>query len=97
MRTFLFFIRKSPDEWTDRRIIFEIFDIENDSDRVSFTVDTNEFDSLDSVQPFDKLVLDKLYAIQFEAEETTREYFHLKAFEINGNSVILYKSLESSI
>lgn len=66
------------DDWIDRKLVFQVNNLSEDENKLSFTVDTDE-----PVQ-FRKLTPTKSYALQFEYPNGEKElkYFTLSAFEI---------------
>ena len=80
MMMFLFYVNTivGLDEWTDRKLIFEIAKFSESDGKLFLDVTTDEPVS------FRKLSPKKNYAIQFEPEIGEKEikYYSLRAFEI---------------
>ena len=80
MKVFLFYVNAivGMDEWTDRKLIFRVDNLVEESGKIVVKVDT------ESHLDFRKLNPGKSYALQFEHSDGTKElkYYTLKAFEL---------------
>ncbi len=80
MRIFLFYVNAMVglDEWTDRKLLFEISNLSETSTKLYLNV------TIDTPKDFRKLIPTKSYALQFEHSDGTKElkYYSLNAFEI---------------
>lgn len=81
MRVFLFYVNTIPglDEWTDRKLIFEVNKFSEEEDKLFLEINTDEPIN------FRKLNPSKPYVLQFEytnPDRIERKYYFLRAFEI---------------
>lgn len=89
MKIFLFYVNAiiGLDDWTDRKLIFQVDNLIESEDKLCVTVNTEEPIN------FRKLTPMKSYALQFEHPAGQRElkYYMLKAFEVEPDKDTIYK------
>lgn len=79
MRIFLFYVNTivGLDEWTDRKLLFEVTKFMEDESKLTMDVDLEEHEYLKKLSP------GKNYALQFETlNNKVLKYYYLKAFEV---------------